>query len=496
MVLLRKKWLLALVIVGASQTATAQQRMNLQEAASRAVLRHPDVQARLHTLEATSYERNVAFGGYLPTLDLAANVGRNRLDDPLATTASRYTERNVSVVLRQLLFDGFATSSDVRRLDHAKRVRYLELLDTSETLALEAVRAYEDVLRYRKLVDYASETYAQHKIVSDQISERTKKGVSRGVDLETASGRLALAESNVITETSNLFDVSARFQRIVGEKPAELDENPKALTAGLPPTPVNALQRALQNSPGLLASMENIQAAQADVEARRAGNYPRVELRLQRDSGQDVQGSLGKTDRSTAEVFARFNIFNGFRDQSRVNQYTQLMNAAKDTRDKTCRDLRQTVLIAMNDVTRLREQLAYLDQHQLSTDRARQAFRNQFDLGQRTLLDLLDTENEYFQARRAYVNAEHDLNIAYARVHAADGELLSALGIKPAESEVPKQLEPLTADDLLARCPAEGPEVVTVDKKKVLDDALRVRPARPATPTGAPPAKPGAPAPR
>lgn len=477
MVMHKMKWAVAVAVLALSQGVGAQQKISLQDAASKAVLKNPEVLAKWHSFGAAGHERNVSFGGYLPTVDLVAAIARVHLNDPLTTTVPHYTQDNVSLILRQMLFDGFATASDVKRLGHAQRVRYFELLDTSESAALEAVRAYQDVLRYQKLVEYAEENYAQHKIVYDQISERTKKGVSRGVDLETATGRLALAESNLLTETSNLHDVSARFQRIVGEKPTNLVEQPKALSSGMPATPVAGLQKAFDKSPQLMASMENIQAAQADVQVRRASYSPRLDFRLQNDNGRDLNGILGQTQNTTAALELRFNIFNGKRDESRINQYTQNLNVAKDLRDKICRDIRQTLLIAVNDVRKLKDQLVYLDQHQLSTDKAREAFRNQFDIGQRTLLDLLDTENEYFQARRAYTIAERDLDIAYARVHAASGDLLAALGIAPVEPNAPKEVEAMS-EDVMARCPAEAPDVAVVDKDKALQKALRLRPAR------------------
>lgn len=486
MVLRKMKWCVAAALIAMSGGVAAQQKMSLQDAASRAVLKNPEVLAKWHAFGAAGHERDVSFGGYLPTLDAVAAIGRTHLNDPLVTTARRYSYDNVSLILRQMLFDGFATPNDVKRLDHARRVRYFELLDISEAAALEAVRAYQDVLRFQKLVEYAEENYAQHKLVNDQISERTKKGVSRGVDLETASGRLALSESNLLTEIANLHDVSARFQRIVGDKPANLIESPKPLSMNLPASPVAGLKKALDKSPQLMASMENIQAAQADVEVRRSAYYPRLDFRLQHDQGHDLGGTLGRHENNTAELTMRFNIFNGKRDQSRVNQFTQNVNVAKDLRDKVCRDIRQTLLIALNDVNKLREQVNYLDQHQLATDKARNAFRNQFDIGQRTLLDLLDTENEYFQARRAYTNAERDLDIAYARVQAATGDLLAALAIKPVEQNVPPEVE-AKGEDVLARCPSESVDLMVVDKNKAVEKALRLRPARPA---GGPAPKP------
>jgi adhesin transport system outer membrane protein len=136
-------------------------------------------------------------------------------------------------------------------------------------------------------------------------------------------------------------------------------------------------------------------------------------------------------------------------------------------------------------VNKLREQAAFLDQHQLSSDKARQAFRNQFDIGQRTLLDLLDTENEYFQSRRAYINAVHDLAIAQARLHAGMGNLLATLGIAPVEPNAPREVDALTPE-AMERCPAEGPDIAMVDKARAIDRAMRLRPQRPTGPVAEP----------
>ena len=121
--------------------------------------------------------------------------------------------------LTQLLGDGLATQNEVGRLGHERLARYFEVLDITEQTALETARSYYDVLRYRRLVQLAEDNYVSHRSAFNQIQSRFKAGVGRGVDLEQAGARLALAESNLSTEVANLHDVSARYQRIVGEAP-------------------------------------------------------------------------------------------------------------------------------------------------------------------------------------------------------------------------------------------------------------------------------------
>ncbi len=200
--------------------AAAQPVDPLRSAVEKAVHTHPDVTARLHAWRAATDAVDVARAGYFPRIDLTANAGR---DSDRITTRSQQresmTRSGVALSLTQLLWDGLGTRRDVERLGHDRLARYFELLDATEQAALEAARAYHDVQRFRRLVQLAEDNYVQHKYASLQIQSRVRAGVGRGVDLEQANARLALAESNLSTEVANLHDVTARYQRVIGEPP-------------------------------------------------------------------------------------------------------------------------------------------------------------------------------------------------------------------------------------------------------------------------------------
>jgi len=438
------------------------QVQTLKEVAQKAVLQNPEVLQRWHAYQAAEGERDVAFGNYLPKLDLSISGGRNYRNDSLINNLN-FSQRTSSLTLTQMLWDGFGTSSLVRQFDYAKRVRIHELHDTSESIALVASQAYYDVLRYRKLVSFAEENYVHHRSVFVQVQEKVKAGVGRRVDLEQVSGRLALAEANLLTETSNLHDVSARFLRIVGDQPAaEMDA--VEFEASILPADVTAvLRQTEERNPTLRGAIENVRAAEASVEVRRSTYQPRVDLRLHQDSGANLSGYAGPSNTRAAEVVLSWNLFNGLSDKASVKQYYELLNEARDVRDKTCRDVRQTVTIAYNDTLKLTEQIGYLDQHRLAIEKARDAYRMQFNIGQRSLLDLLDTENELFQAKRAYANAEFDLKGAMVRTLAGSGGLLSALGLSRLDNELIEQ-DWSAGAEAAQQCPAERPNIYVADK--------------------------------
>jgi adhesin transport system outer membrane protein len=455
--------LLFLMVSLLAPVAGAQPVVTLQDAVKKAIVSNPEVQARWHTFLSSQQEQEVARGNYFPRLDFTTGVGRQKLTEPNQPTTD-LTRHGAALSLNQMIYDGFSTREEVARLAYAKLVRYYEVLDASESIALEATRAYLDVLRYRELATLAQDNLAQHEQVFSQIQQRVQAGVGRRVDLEQAGGRLALSQSNVLTEASNLYDVSARYQRIVGELPPGEMVAPAPFKQGIPASIEEALRLAYQGSPAFNAAIENVRSAQAEARGREANFHPQLSLRAVKDVGYNRDGIEGKRDDQIIELVLNYNLFKGGSDRALVRQYAERLSLSKDLRDKACHDLRQTVAIAFNDIHNIYRQLGYLDQHQLSIEKAREAYRKQFDIGQRTLLDLLDTENEYFQARRAYANATYDHAIAHARTLAGMGGLLTALQVgrdgMPTAQELGQDRQEVDAD---SQCPAETPVVATAD---------------------------------
>ncbi len=450
-----------------SYSVRADAPVTLQEIVEKTITSNPEVQANYHTYKAALQDQKAAQGGYYPHADIVSTWrSQERLTPNIGNTAT--PDRQTQLVLRQMLFDGFATRSEVSRLDHAARVRYYELQNSMQNTALDLVKTYIDIQRYRQLVDYAKENYIVHKQLFDRIEERVSAGVARRVDLEQASGRLALAEANLLTETTNLQNVTARFQRLSGDLPPDSLQEVSFYKDGVESDANQALMLAYKQNPQLLSAIENIVATQQEVEGRRAKYMPRLDLQARKNLDVSSDGRNSSLAADALELTATFNLFNGFSDKAMIDQAGEKLNTSQDLRDKACVDTRQTLVIAYNDIVSLKEQLVYRNQHQLSIEKAREAYRKQFDIGQRTLLDLLDTENEYFQAKRTYTNTERDLYTAYARTYASQGALLNKLGV--VRGDLP-DIGQADYTENYETCKAAAPEMMTVDKASLVANA-------------------------
>ena len=440
----------------------------LVQAVRKAVASNPDVQAKWNGFKAADSQRDVAKAGYLPQITLSGSLGNeSRVSGGI--NLGNHDLSSAQLSLDQVLFDGGFTTNEVKRLGAAKLTRYYELLDAAESAALETTRAYADVARYRELVDLATQNYIEHKQATNLVEERANSGVGRRVDVEQANGRLALAESNLLTELTNLHDVSARYLRVVGEKPsANLPSLPEPFKLGPLPASTEALMRdGLPHSPVLLAAVQNARSNRIAVETAKSSYMPRVDLQLYGTQGSNSGGAIGDSRSQGLAVALSYSLYRGGADKAKEKQAVNLADQARDQQEKTCRDVRQTLSLAYSDARSLNEQLGYIDRHRLATEKTREAYRQQFDIGQRTLLDLLDTQNEFFEASRSYINSRHDQAAAQARTLAAMGQLVAAMDVgradMPTAAEAGVESDGLSPADL---CPMEESVVDTLEKIK------------------------------
>ena len=359
-----KRQILCLSAIAFACSTTLAQNAPVSAAAQKAIETSPDVAAKFNAFRASMDDVDVAAGALRPKLDLSADVGYNtdNISGRVGNDTQSMNRTGVALTATQLLWDGFVSRSEVGKARHTKLARYFEFVDATEQVALEAGRALYDVQRYRTLVALAEQNYVQHKYVFDQIQSRVKAGVARGVDQEQSAARLALAESNLITEKANLHDVTERYRRIVGEMPPAAALTGPAVRT-LPASQSAALEATAINSPVIASAIESLRSVKEQAAGRKGAYQPRIEARLRAGAGHNFDGVENQKRDVLGQIVLNWNIFNGGVDDARQRQTANLLNQAYDLRDKACRDTRQTTAIAYNDVGKLSEQLSFLERN-------------------------------------------------------------------------------------------------------------------------------------
>ncbi len=423
-----------LVAIGFAAAPAYARDIGLSEVVREALTSNPDVTEARNQWMARREEVRQAQGGFLPSVDLNAGIGYEKTDSP-TTRAARgesndLTRKELGLSVTQMLFDGWGTRSEVDRQQARTDSAAARLLSVGESTAMQAVQAYVDLGRRQSLRGISVESLQIHKRIEDQIRLRSEAGVGRRADYDQVLSRVALAEVNLVSADVNLLDAQTVFQRVIGRPPSEQALSPEALDAAvLPGSLEQALEIARANNPVLRTAAADIEAARAQHEAAKQFDYPRFDLELGGNLNDNIGGTEGHVDDVSAMVRMRYNLFRGGTDTARKQATAHNINEAKDVRDRSLRQLEESIRLAWAAYKATESQLPLLIRRVDAALATRNAYEKQFNIGQRTLLDLLNSENEVLQARQAVVETRADMLLAQYRVLEAMGALIDHVGV-------------------------------------------------------------------
>lgn len=404
------------------------QAAGLRQSIAESIDDNPVVQRALKSFEAVTEEVREAQAGYYPTIDATLGYGYEWTKTS-GSSDEELNRREVRLNVNQMIFDGGATGSEVERQEARMRSAMANLRDVSEDYVLEAGRAYLELLRREQLLNSANETLLNHVKIYEQIKRRSESGMGSLSSIQQAEGRLALAEVNALAAENNMRDAKANYERIFGLAPQEQLDAVDAMIAPLPATLEAAQALSATDHPVMSVAQADIEAAVAQREAAESRMYPRVDLEIERRWDDNLDGQPGPNEDLTAMLRLRYNLYNGGEDSARIRRSEHQLGEAQAVQRDAIRQVRQSLELSWNAYEILGRQMEFLSEHLSASQQTRDAYQKQFDIGQRTLLDLLDTENEVFSARNQLVEAQIDHQIAQMRVLNATGGLLSALNI-------------------------------------------------------------------
>ncbi|MCG4455778.1 TolC family outer membrane protein [Pseudomonas sp. MMS21-TM103] len=404
----------------------------LNEAMQSALEVHPEIQAGINARLSVEEQMKAAKGGFLPQVDLLAGYGREGTDSPgtrgLTHNTETLTRGESTLRLQQMLFDGFATSSEVGRQRATVNARAYELLGTSERTALNVAQVYLEVLKRQDMARLAADNLRSHERIYDQISLRSERGVGRMADLDQAEARLAQARNNLITEQTNLADAQVNYYSLVGREPSELSM-PQGLPGRLPESLQAAREELLANNPFLSSAESDVQASEQQYEASKSTFYPRFDAELSQGLNNNVDGVPGHSNEWQAMLRMRYNLFAGGSNKADLQSKAHQVNQAMDIRNNALRVLIEELGLAWNALENSRQQLPIAQQYVDYSSRVRDSYQKQFGLGDRTLLDLLDSENELFTAARRLEEVRFTELFTQYRIKATMGSLLQSQGV-------------------------------------------------------------------
>ena len=406
----------------------------LQDAMAYGITNNPEFGTVASSRRATSEELRQGRAGYLPSVDLRGDTGFEYTDDQgtrnrLGSDDDTLFRYEIGATLTQMLFDGFDTRYEVERQkarvnSSANRVR-----ETVELLGLSIVEAYLEVMRQRQLLTIARQNVAQHLDILQQIQDGVGAGRSTQADLEQARARLANAQANESNTRQSLRTAEAQYNREVGQMPGNLQLTQAPFEA-IAQSVDAEVQQTLSFSPTLDIFASDIEVAKAEYNQTQAPFYPQLDLQLNARQGEDLGGIEGVDKSASALVVMNWNLYRGGADTARRREFVHRTQQARHESADAARQVENDVRSTWASMVAAGERANQFATQAEANAEVVRAYKDQFSLDRRSLLDVLDSQNELFVSRSNTINAEYLEMFAVYRLLALKGKLLPSMGME------------------------------------------------------------------
>jgi len=445
---------------------------------------HDRVRASKSKLTAARNRAREALGSWYPTLSQTANAGHEKQqNDNGSDSSTGFNEWDIS--LTQLLWDFGSTNSAIDKARLQVEEARFGLIETRQSLILEAITAYMNVIRSNAALKFAKDSEENIRRQTGLEEALVVLGSGFSTDVLQVKSQLAGAQARRVQSEGGLITALNRFQAVYGRMPDNLEalETVPFPASYLPQSLVQATDIALESNPTLKNAILAADIAMEDVRIAKADNFfPKIEASGERKFKKNVGGTIGSEQETLAKVEMTFDFNLGFTAVNTLRASESDLSATTFTAGDTRRTIEEQVRNAWQQLETAKQTASHLNNQANIEAAFLELARNERQLGRRTLLEVLSSETKLINAKSDAFSAETDMTIAAYGVLAATGQLeydviKGSKGTEPPRSQLPSPTPnaetPLPAPTLPVT-PATGqlngeiePDVAVADGRSV-----------------------------
>lgn len=385
---------------------------------------NPNIQERIFNYMEVGKELDIADRGYYPTLDFTGSI---TLGQDRATIGSKNAEndkwhnnftKQAELRLVQNLYSGGATQNNIiQAKSRMTNASYL-ILERADRIVLDTTSAYLDVIKEKELLDLAAENVATHEDIYQQIKERSSSGFGRTSEEQQAGSRLSLAQSNFIAQQNAYDDILSTFQKLTKMSVSGDELAYPEFLVSLPESLEMIEQKALECNPSIRAEMANVNLAKNIYKGADAAFLPKLDLEAFasiRDT-ENYSYDSQRIDSYGALLRLQYNLFNKGIDSATKEKRQIAVQKEQQILNRIKQDLGESLRFSWQSYVLTSKKLEYLENHLNFSAETLNSYKEEFKIGRRDLINVLDAENEYYNARKEIKSAQKDLTYAKYRL--------------------------------------------------------------------------------
>ena len=423
--------------------------VSLREVLQDITLTDPNILEAFKQYESILAERGVAKSEFYPTLGTTVTVGPEWTDGvPTDDRSESLFSTNASLWARQNLYNGGRSTARVAETDARILAAAYDVLNAANTVYLDCAEAYINVVKVNELLKIAEDNALTQERIMRQVREKTEAGFNRVSELYNSESRRSLAKASYISRQQDLNQALVAFHRQFGRmlRPEQF-VRPEPLYAP-PATLSETIAVALEKHPALRVAQYNIETRRHTYEMAKAADYPTLDFEIKTSYRNDTGGEEGDTTQSGAYLTLNYVFWDGGLRESEQTKEKMQIRKENERSYIERRNVNETVRLAWNILEAESNKQTYLADHVAKSYETLDAFKEEYYAGRRTLLDLLNMENEYTDSKIAQVDSEFSSLIAEYRLMQVTGMMLETYvpGLRNALN-LPEKDGPLVVPD-------------------------------------------------
>ncbi len=417
-------------ITGVAGFASAE-TVTLRDAMAIAIDSHPEINQAIQNKEAIEFEREQAQGLFLPRISVEGSAGVRRLENPsrraLGIDDDTLNPLEASIRGEQIIFDSGNRSNELKRQAARTDGAANRIEERSEFIALQVARQYLDYLLQQRIVAASADNVTFHEKLAGDLSEGVRQGSISIADQQQAEERLQSARARLTEAREELTNTAISVRTLTGLDIDEAAILPESLRAKLPADLTDAIEQTRIKNPKVREAQADLDAAYAMIGKAKADLGPTLSLEGQARHGDEVDGVRGKTTDLQARIVARWLVFDGGINRAKVQEMVRRASEARFRLHQVSREAEEDVRRSWNVWINQGKLVNELDQQSKVADDLLMSYREQFNVGRRSLLDVLDAQNTRYNVQVRAETARFANQFAEYKILAAENALLQAV---------------------------------------------------------------------
>jgi adhesin transport system outer membrane protein len=433
----------------------------LKQTVTKTIQSNPSITASISKYESSNKDVQIARDGYKPTVDLSAFLGAKKQKDSTRNSTNKGIDATLK--LNQPIYDGGFIAGNIDVAKSEQESLFLAYKLTKEKKVLEAVNTYLDLYKNSLIKELTNKNYSSHKKIM-KIAKDNEKISGEVIDRLETQTRVKLLEIEISDNKILIDKLKQQYNKTVGEKPKISKMcKPPLQNRYIPKSIEDAISIALMNNPKYLSSLQQIKTTRSKIKLENSKFYPKVKFSADTNYDKNYQLKDDTSTQTSAKINLDYNIYNGSKDiharEKSKLLYAEAFELSQESKDEIISSIKEHYNKLNNSKKSLFKSKEYLD----ITLQLVETNEQKFQMGTKTIMDLLNSRDKYNRAKEKVLNIEFDRLRSYYALLDSMGILSDT--ILSSTKECDKRVSYYRSSKQKARTKNQAPKIINIDSE-------------------------------